>query len=47
VALLCTKILGQFEFRANIQEYLKNKMVAVAPNLTTIVGENVAKIIIK
>lgn len=35
-----------FDFRKNIQGYLKDRMLAVAPNLTTLVGESVgAKLI--
>ncbi|CAD8052834.1 unnamed protein product [Paramecium sonneborni] len=39
---LCIRVLNQFEFRDNIQEYLKNKMTNIAPNLTALIGENVA-----
>ena len=27
------------EYRAQLYDYLKNRMVAIAPNLTTLVGE--------
>jgi len=27
------------DYRASLQEYLKNRMQALAPNLTTVVGE--------
>jgi nucleolar protein 58 len=30
------------EYRANLAEYLKNRMAAIAPNLTILVGELVA-----
>ena len=30
------------EFRKDMQEYLKNRMEIVSPNLTTLIGENVA-----
>jgi nucleolar protein 58 len=30
------------EYRANLAEYLKNRMAAVAPNLTVLIGELVA-----
>lgn len=33
--------MGQFEFKNSIQGYLKDRMKAVAPNLTTLIGENV------
>jgi nucleolar protein 56 len=43
---LCEKALKLYEFRKEIQEYLKDKMEAVAPNLTSLIGENVgAKLI--
>lgn len=43
---LCNKILKHFEFRAKIQEFLRRRMVLVAPNLTSLIGENVgAKLI--
>lgn len=31
---LCEKALKMFEFRSEIQEYLKGRMEIVAPNLT-------------
>jgi len=31
-----------FEFRKDIQEYLKNRMEIVSPNLTELIGETVA-----
>lgn len=39
---LCKRVLNQFEFRTSIQDYLKEKMNNVAPNLTALIGENVA-----
>lgn len=30
------------DYRANLAEYLKNRMTAIAPNLTILVGELVA-----
>ena len=46
ISELCRKILQQFEFRHKMSEYLKDKMLIVAPNLTTLIGENVgAKLI--
>jgi nucleolar protein 58 len=30
------------DYRANLAEYLKNRMAAIAPNLTILVGELVA-----
>lgn len=43
---LCEKALNLYKFRTEMQGYLKDKMDNVAPNLTTLVGENVgAKLI--
>ena len=43
---LCEKALNLYQFRTEMQGYLKDKMDNVAPNLTTLVGENVgAKLI--
>ena len=36
---LCSQIVKLSEFRASLSEYLKNRMTAVAPNLTTMVGD--------
>lgn len=43
---LCSKIIKLIEFRKGIQQYLRSKMDAVAPNLTSLIGEGVgAKLI--
>ncbi|EAS02123.1 nucleolar protein 5a (macronuclear) [Tetrahymena thermophila SB210] len=43
---LCGKIIKLIDFRKGIQSYLKSKMDAVAPNLTSLIGEGVgAKLI--
>jgi RNA processing factor Prp31 len=34
-----TKCLELTEYRASLQEYLKNRMQTLAPNLTAVVGE--------
>jgi nucleolar protein 56 len=39
---LCEKTLRMFEFRREIQEYLKGRMEIVAPNLTSLIGETIA-----
>lgn len=39
---LCTKTLRMFEFRTEIQGYLKGRMEVVAPNLTSLIGESIA-----
>lgn len=35
---LCQKTLKMYEFRTEIQEYLKGRMEIVAPNLTSLIG---------
>jgi RNA processing factor Prp31 len=39
---LCDKTLKMIEYRREMQEYLKDKMENVSPNLTSLIGENVA-----
>lgn len=39
IIALCDQILELTDYRANLQEYLKNRMQALAPNLTAVVGE--------
>lgn len=39
---LSTKTLGMFDFRRDIQEYQKGRMEIVAPNLTSLIGQNIA-----
>eukprot|EP01010_Urceolus_cornutus_P003670 NODE_527_length_1572_cov_282.619829_g400_i0.p1 GENE.NODE_527_length_1572_cov_282.619829_g400_i0~~NODE_527_length_1572_cov_282.619829_g400_i0.p1 ORF type:complete len:480 (-),score=171.87 NODE_527_length_1572_cov_282.619829_g400_i0:131-1519(-) len=36
---LCEEVVSTSEYRAQLFEYLKNRMNAIAPNLTTMVGE--------
>merc|ERR1712127_484629 len=36
---LAEQVLSMTEYRAQLYEYLKNRMMAVAPNLTALVGE--------
>jgi len=36
---LCQQVVDIQEYRAQLYEYLKNRMVAIAPNLTILVGE--------
>lgn len=36
---LCDEVIQMTEYRATLYEYLKNRMTAVAPNLTVLVGE--------
>ncbi|GAB1599036.1 nucleolar protein 58-like [Argonauta hians] len=38
---LCQQILEISEYRTTLYDYLKNRMVAIAPNLTVLVGEHV------
>jgi len=43
---LCDQVIAISEYRAQLFDYLKNRMAAIAPNLTSIVGEIVgAKLI--
>lgn len=39
ITALCDQILQLTDYRANLSEYLKNRMQALAPNLTAVVGE--------
>ena len=34
-----SQVIQISEYRAQLYDYLKNRMVAIAPNLTTLVGE--------
>jgi nucleolar protein 58 len=36
---LCDQVIEICEYRAQLYEYLKNRMLAIAPNLTVLVGE--------
>ena len=36
---LCDQIISITEYRSQLNEYLKNRMAAIAPNLTSLVGE--------
>jgi len=39
VKALCTQVINISEYREQLFEYLKNRMQAIAPNLTVLVGE--------
>ncbi|KAJ1829689.1 Nucleolar protein 58 [Coemansia sp. RSA 2599] len=39
VTALCDQVISITEYRAQLYEYLKNRMFAIAPNLTALVGE--------
>lgn len=39
ITALCDQVLEISEYRAQLYDYLKNRMLAVAPNLTALVGE--------
>lgn len=39
IIFLCDQILEIAEYRAQLYDYLKNRMLAIAPNLTILVGE--------
>jgi nucleolar protein 58 len=36
---LCDQVLSLSEYRAQLYDYLKNRMNTIAPNLTALVGE--------
>jgi nucleolar protein 58 len=36
---LCDQVISISEYRTQLSEYLRNRMIAIAPNLTAIVGE--------
>jgi nucleolar protein 58 len=36
---LCTQVLDIYEYRTQLHDYLKNRMQAIAPNLSVMVGE--------
>ena len=38
ITALCDQILELTDYRANLSEYLKNRMQVLAPNLTAVVG---------
>lgn len=39
ITYLCDQIISITEYRTQLYDYLKNRMAAIAPNLTTLVGE--------
>merc|ERR1712086_261822 len=39
IRALCTQVISLMEYRTELYDYLKNRMAAVAPNLTVMVGE--------
>ncbi|EJU06454.1 Nop domain-containing protein [Dacryopinax primogenitus] len=39
IHLLCDQVISMTEYRAQLSEYLRNRMNAIAPNLTALVGE--------
>lgn len=39
IKALCEQVIGLSEYRAQLYDYLKARMVAIAPNLTVLVGE--------
>lgn len=36
---LCTQVIELYDYRLELNEYLKNRMTALAPNLTVLLGE--------
>lgn len=41
IETFATKVISLVEYRKSLSEYLKSKMAAVAPNLSTLIGEQV------
>eukprot|EP00941_MAST-03F_sp_MAST-3F-sp1_P001172 g1172.t1 len=39
VKTLCTQVVSLYDYRAQLSDYLKSRMSAIAPNLTVMVGE--------
>merc|ERR1712240_345508 len=39
ISFLCEQVIQISDYRAQLYDYLKNRMVAIAPNLTVLVGE--------
>ena len=39
ITYLCDQVINISEYRSQLYDYLKNRMSAIAPNLTTMVGE--------
>ncbi len=39
ITALCDQVISLSEYRLQLFEYLKNRMAAIAPNLTVMVGE--------
>ncbi len=39
ITQLCDQVISISEYRANLYDYLKNRMACIAPNLTALVGE--------
>jgi len=39
ILYLCDQVIALAEYRVSLAEYLKNRMTAIAPNLTVLVGE--------
>ena len=42
IKMFTQRIVDLVEYRASLSEYLHNRMLAVAPNLSTLIGDNVA-----
>lgn len=43
VGALCDQVIALSEYRAQLYDYLRSRMAAVAPNLTVLVGELVSR----
>lgn len=41
IELFCERVISLYEYRLEMQQYLKNRMASIAPNLTAVIGEHV------
>lgn len=42
IKMFSTKVVEMINYKASLADYLHNRMIAVAPNLSTLIGDNVA-----
>lgn len=41
IQILCDEIISITEYRSHLSDYIKTRMMAMAPNLTVLVGETI------
>lgn len=44
IEMFAGKVISLVEYRKSLNEYLKSKMASCAPNLATLIGEQVCKV---